>query len=333
MTRQLVSHRVLVFAVGALLLGSLLLSVPALVDSQEDGSISGILYPRIGLPAFLEPLEDFTIRVAGQAAASWSAQIFNEVREYGLEILTAEFNAEADETRLHVRIPDAVPGLYDLSVIPPEESSMRVEPHSVSVMDSLDPPFRAIHISDTHYDTSEGQLHLKATLQRTIRIVNFLRPDFVLLTGDAINNPFEEFFSGFREELLALEVPIIVSPGNHDHAGDKNFFERYIAPWDGSTDIGPVHVVYLDTGEYALGGGLRPDQVEWLRQDLSRSNDSPVKIFMSHHPIFTNPPGAVKPNSGLQNLTDADVDLLVSIFRESGVDLLLHGHQHENWVR
>jgi len=35
----------------------------------------------------------------------------------------------------------------------------------------------------------------------------------------------------------------------------------------------------------------------------------------------------------LQNLTGADVDLLVSIFRDFSVDLILHGHQHESWVR
>jgi Icc-related predicted phosphoesterase len=275
------------------------------------------------------------VKIVGEDTDDWTVRILNEVAEYNLDVISTRYDSDEDFTVLQVELPEVEPGLYDLWIRPSSDpdSTPMVEPHSIAVKLSLQPPFDVLHVTDTHYDTSEGQLHLKKYTQRTIRLINFLRPDFVLHTGDACNNPREEFFSGFRQELLALEVPIIVIPGNHDHAGEKNFFETYISPWDGSLDIGPVHLVYLDTGEYSGAGGLGPDQVQWLRADLEESSESSVRIFMSHHPIFSSPPGYLKVNSGLQNLTDANVDILVSILEEYEVNLLLHGHIHENIVR
>ncbi len=292
---------------------------PASVSPVDTaGSVSGIELPRIGFPAFVEPGGGVEVRLAGEVSVT-SVRLEGELEERELSIASRELGGGVTLVRAVVP-PDAPPGLYDL-VVGLEGGGVLREPNSVAVLEDLDPPFTVFWISDTHYDNRPGQLQQAARFVRDIWLINFLRPDFVIHTGDVCNNPHEVIFRGARRELTRLDVPIVAIPGNHDHSVKGVPFVRYLAPSNLSLDVGPeVHIVSVDTGPGSLEGRLSPEQVEWLDGDLSATNAT-VRMVLFHHPPWN-----------LEAVPGADSDTVIRLMAERGVTVALSGHMHENHV-
>jgi predicted phosphodiesterase len=75
-------------------------------------------------------------------------------------------------------------------------------------------PFRLIQISDLHIGLRthpEGEAHTR----QAIALINQMKPDFVLVTGDISENNPQARERG-RRLLQGLQVPYEVVPGNHD---------------------------------------------------------------------------------------------------------------------
>mgnify|MGYP000064708605 CR=1 FL=1 len=287
--------------------------LPALLAAALLLSTEGIARPKIGFPAFSPPGGEIEAVVRG-IGGEFEVSIEGEFSSAPLEVVSEEREGEA--LRLRLRIPEQVePGLYDL-VVRSGGSEFR-EPNSVAVVESKE-RLSVLWVSDTHYDIRRSQERQAARFQRTVWLANFLSPDLVILTGDACNNPHEVIFEGLRRELQDLDVPIIVLPGNHDHAPGDELFSKYIGVANESLDVLFLHVSLLDTGPGSLNGALTPEQLSWLREDLE-SSDAPVKIVLMHHPPFA-----------IENRTGAGKAELLEA--ASGADAILSGHMHENYV-
>jgi len=82
-----------------------------------------------------------------------------------------------------------------------------------------------VHITDTHIGSSpEFRLYGVPTypaLNRVIDTINSLkvRPDFIIHTGDIVNDAKQESYRIASELFAKLEVPIYYVTGNHDRAG------------------------------------------------------------------------------------------------------------------
>ncbi len=303
---------------AALLLFLTVIAASAPAVATEEAPLAGVELPRIGFPAFAAPGSEITIRLVGEVSVS-AVRIENEFAEYKLSVqgVTAVDGRTAAEAIIP---PETSPGLYDL-VVELEGGEVRREPNSVAVLEDLDPPFTVFWISDTHYDNRPGQLHQAAQFVRDIWLINFLRPDFVIHTGDVCNNPHEVIFQGLRRLMPSFDVPVILIPGNHDHSIKGVPFVRYLAPSNESLDVGPeVHIVSVDTGPGSLEGKLSVDQIAWLDQDLSATNAT-VKIVLFHHPPWN-----------LEAVPGADSDTVIQLMAERGVTAALSGHMHENYV-
>ncbi len=303
---------------AALLLSLTASATSVHVVASGESPLSGIELPRIGFPAFTAPGSGIRIKLVGEVSVG-AVRIENEFGEYELSV---EGTTAADgKTEVEAALPpEASPGLYDL-VVELEGGEVRREPNSVAVLEDLDPPFTVLWISDTHYDNRPGQLHQAAQFVRDVWLINFLRPDFVIHTGDVCNNPHEVIFQGLRRLMPAFDVPIVLIPGNHDHSIKGAPFVMYLAPSNLSLDIGPeVHVVSVDTGPGSLEGKLGVDQVSWLDRDLSATNAT-VKIVLFHHPPWN-----------LEAVPGADSDTVIRLMAERGVTAALSGHMHENYV-
>jgi alkaline phosphatase D len=74
--------------------------------------------------------------------------------------------------------------------------------------------FRVIHLSDLHIGLKthpEGEAHTR----QAIALVNQLKPDLVIVSGDMSEN-YPEARQGAYDLLKGLQVPYRVVPGNHD---------------------------------------------------------------------------------------------------------------------
>ncbi len=197
------------------------------------------------------------------------------------------------------------------------------------------------YYGDSGYETDDSELE---DFEEVINDINILNPEFVVLTGDLLNEGEMEDFECLRhhtktiELLEKLEVPVYLVPGNHDLGGWEptpppqgtarrdwwKFFgwrQRNIPPQreeyyvhDYSFDYGNTHYVAMESSDnydhymYDVYGerGFIPAQLEWLEDDLAGAGDKTKVLF--YHFDFNN-----------------DINL-----SELGADMALWGHQHSN---
>lgn len=118
------------------------------------------------------------------------------------------------------------------------------------------------------------------------------RPDLVVCTGDLVNDGRDEQYRNAAAILAALEIPLVLVPGNHD---DRTLLRAHFpqVPAGGPHDrIDLVHdelplrVVGLDTTVPGHGGGLvNVAQMAWLDAVLRADPDRPT-LIVQHHPPF-----------------------------------------------
>ena len=147
-------------------------------------------------------------------------------------------------------------------------------------------------ISDPHVCTSDrasGGTAFEAidaadALRRAVRVVNGLRPDAVLLTGDVVERGEADEYAIARVELDRLDAPCLSLPGNHDGPAFWSTFADQLPgakPGLGAThDIGDQRMVLLDTSVPGQpGGAITPEREEWLHSALL-----PGAVLAMHHP-------------------------------------------------
>lgn len=185
-----------------------------------------------------------------------------------------------------------------------------------------------VHLSDLHFGRVDEVL-----LDPLAACVESLAPDVVVVSGDLTQRAKSVQFEQASRFLARLPGPQIVVPGNHD-VPLYNIFDRFMRPLARykrhiGRELAPSHV----DGELAVfglntaralvvkNGRVNPEQLQALRDAMSRLPPDVVKVVVTHHPFDVAP--------------DVDDDELVGraglamrVFAECGVDVLLAGHLH-----
>lgn len=344
-------------ALAAVLLPGVL--VLALTPTPASGAdigdpITVIQRPLGNLPALV--LSGETLRIEAEAPAgttNWTAGLRHDSGDQHLIITDARHDAATRLWTLQATVPEiAVLGLYDLEVSA-DGGVYDTARNAVQVLDRFKTSYYFAHITDTHLpghlfyqdpgsatDTSEED-----DLRMVIADLNIVRPEFVLLTGDVVNEGELEdlderhVYSRAQELLLELEVPLFVTSGNHDLGGwedtpgpqgsaRRNWWRFFGWPrladpparapartQDYSFDYGDVHFVGLeaydnyDSWRYEIYGGtsFTTDQLDWLEQDLNAASASAARVLFFHY--------------------DFDWQLDAT---DWGVELRLWGHVHQD---
>jgi predicted MPP superfamily phosphohydrolase len=298
------------------------------VHGSASYVLNGIVMPRILYPTFILPEGAFEAKVIPvQGADVWKAVISGEFGNYELKVESATFNLTDNLVTLKLKAQQAKPGLYALDLTAFTTSGAVVahyrEPNSVSVRTSFNLPFRVMWITDTHIDDRPDLPNGTSAInfRRIVRLANFLRPDFILHTGDVVNMGNPLLFPLAYNLIQDLEVPMIACPGNHDHVVGGDYFTQYFASRNGSLNVGPVHFVTLDTGPGSIIGELLDSQLSWLDRDLTANDQSKFKILMLHHPMFNT-----------DTRRNDTVQPVYGIALKHHVNLILNGHMHEDIV-
>ena len=172
-------------------------------------------------------------------------------------------------------------------------------------------------------------------------------PDHIAVTGDLVNLALEAEFIPAKTWLENVGPPdrVTVVPGNHDayvRATSHRFAEEwksYLAG-DDAPDHGAMFPSLRRRGPLALigistavptpplmaTGRIGKGQLEALDRLLVALAAEPVfRVLLVHHPLRSNAP--------TKRLTDAPE--LLSLLKQHGVELVLHGHDHVHstvWV-
>lgn len=156
-------------------------------------------------------------------------------------------------------------------------------------------PFTIVQLSDTHvgFEGPPAPLGTKA-FERAVDLINGMRqaPDLVLVTGDLTQDSESEDeragrmrrFKEIAGRLKTGELHCI--PGEHDAGPDGGaLFRENFGPSFYSFDHKGVHFVGLDNVSRDKPE-VGPEQIAWLRKDLSRFPATAPIIVFTHRPLF-----------------------------------------------
>ncbi len=315
-------------------------------------TLTVIMRPIMNLPSIV-PRGD-TVEIDCAAASSttdWAASLSYRALNIPLDIASSEYVASLLRWKLRAVIPVSTPvELYDLTVTA-SGGINDVAENAVKVIDEFGSSFYFVHVTDTHVpthlfyedpgsDTDSSEL---VDFREVIKDINVINPEFVLLTGDFINEgeledfEYRRYFTRAQKLLAELEVPVYLQAGNHDVGGwdatpppdgtaRRTWWKFFGWPHldspppgdpartqDYSFDYGACHFVGLeayinyDDWRYEIYGAqsFRSAQLAWLSDDLSAASGSALQILFYHNDF-----------SNQVNLASL------------GVDLCLYGHGH-----
>jgi predicted MPP superfamily phosphohydrolase len=201
-------------------------------------------------------------------------------------------------------------------------------PHQfVSGPDPLQ-PFSFLFVSDTQAFPNQSTVNGYGIWSEMLAKALKQQPDarFVLLSGDIVDygylqDQWEQWFHAARDMLPGINM--VPTLGNHDvlKTGTKNFRAQFQLPRNGpmgeeelaySFDYGAMHIAVLNSE------GDLTSQAAWLREDMAAST-RPWKIAAFHRSPF---------QSHAERASIHVRDAWTPIFDETGVDLVLTGHDH-----
>jgi hypothetical protein len=207
---------------------------PAAAWTYGD-TLTVIWKPLPNVPSILRPGDTLTVWAhASSGVTGWSASLRLGSLSYALVPAGGGWNASYGWWVLGFRVPAGTPEEnYDLtlacSTCPPDTAR-----HAVKVIPSFRSDFYFAQISDTHVPShvfsSDAGFSVSDTtgladFDAVIDDLNFIHPEFVLHTGDIVNEgELEEYLSMYemgraQAMIFRLRDPMFLVSGNHDIGG------------------------------------------------------------------------------------------------------------------
>lgn len=184
--------------------------------------------------------------------------------------------------------------------------------------------------------------HLRSQLDLLVKDIRLEAPDLLICTGDLVQIGTEAEIIQAKDWLdeLASICRVILVPGNHDYYQRESYqlIERYWSPYffqERHKDQG-FPSIFQHQGITFIGlcsaqaepfwsarGMLGGEQLEKLKSILETSSDTFQCIFLHHPPV----PGMCAKRKSLR-----DAILLSHLLKEQNVQMVLHGHVHQNQI-
>lgn len=191
-----------------------------------------------------------------------------------------------------------------------------------------------LHVSDLHF----GAPFLPDRAGAVHTLARRRDPDLVVVSGDLTQRAKRREFEAAAAFLEDFEVPVAVTPGNHD-VPLYRVWERFLDPYRHYTDLvspdldevhrldGLTAVCLNSSRSFTFNNGrLTSDQLSFAEEAFAAAPEADLKALVTHHHLAPAPdlesrhdvmPGARR---ALRRLTDA------------GIHLVLAGHMHRSYI-
>ncbi len=292
-------------------------------------TLTVIQRPLVNIPALLLPGQTLEIECeADPSTTGWQAELSLGALTLPLPLDQANYNPGTRWWTLETTVP-AVPlyDLFDLRVTA-DGGLDDTRRDAVRVLDQFKESYYFIHITDTHLPdhqfSDSGGSPTDSTetvdLREVTGDINLINPEFVVITGDFINEGELEDYLEWRSytraqrQLYEFQVPTFLVSGNHDIGGWSStppadgtarrdwwrFFGwlRLDDPPVGapartqnySFDYGPIHYVGMESynnydrwrEEIYGSDSFIAGQLDWLDQDLAAAAGSEAEVLFYH---------------------------------------------------
>lgn len=307
------------------------LSITAATPSHAytyGDTLTVIWRPLPNVPALARPGDAVNVWAnAPSGAGNWTASLQYGALSVPLALSGGGWQPTKGRWELAFTVPAGTPELTYALALGSDATAPDTVRHAVKVLPAYKSDYYFAQISDTHlpehtFSTSSGintsDTTGMADFDAVIEDLNVIHPEFILHTGDLVNEGELEEYLGMYEMgraqamLNHLEAPVWVTSGNHDIGGWKPttppdgtsrlnwwryFGWRFLGnppagdPYhsqDVTFDYGPLHVIgleaYINNGSY---DSYRTDV--WGAQSFT-----PEQLTRLSNDLAAQPPGTHK---------------------------------------
>jgi len=211
--------------------------------------------------------------------------------------------------------------------------------NSFSQKKSSSAPFTIIQVTDPQfgmYENDKGFSKETELYEKAVEAINKLNPDFVVLTGDLVNNKDNRTQIAEFKRITAKikkEIPVYYSPGNHDigQPTSQKDIDTFIS------DYGHDRFSFKHKKSLIIGINscliksntpvLEETQFEWLKKELNKGKKTKNIILFTHYPFFIN---SFDEADQYFNIAVETRNKYLNLFKEYRVDAVFAGHLHNN---
>lgn len=280
--------------------------------------ITIIQNPLSSRPAIVQAGGNFTITCkAASSAQNWAATISSAYNQAPLQVIP-QYDNTIGMWKITATVPVNTPfELYHLKVT--AQGLEDQVSHAVKVITGYKNSYYFIHLPDLHLPAVSwvGYYDDANTIPeylKVIRELEIINPEFVLQTGDFVDNGQQASSYELAQSLLdKAQVPMFITGGNHDlwYDGHNNWKKYFNPTMDYSFNYGSHHYAGMEMFDIP-SVTFTAGQMQWLQNDLQASvkrNDRMRTLFYHY-----------------DESRQIDADFVDDYL----VDLILYGHTHIN---
>lgn len=282
--------------------------------------VTVVRYPLPNRPTFVLPGGQFAIQCqVASSTGGWQASLMMPYAEIPLQLTVGDYG-DGVRTLLATVPPDAPFELYDLQIT--ASAANDVVKRCVRVIPAFRDTFAFVHLPDCHvpsvswvgfYDDPNTVPELSQLLEE----LSFLNPEFVLQTGDLVDNgQLDEHYRVAQSLLEQTQVPIFLTGGNHDlwYDGHQLWHRYFGSTMDYTFLYGRMRFVGLEMYDIPTST-FTASQMQWLRDVLDQSVTSreAARVIFAHY--------------------DQSAQVNSDFVDQYLVDAFIYGHTHLNNVK
>ena len=207
--------------------------------------------------------------------------------------------------------------------------------------------FSFVFLPDLHLRPDSSVL---ATFDRVSGQINRLKPSFALTGGDMIytaksvdDKKAEILFDLMDSQLKKLKMPVFLTMGNHETVGitaesgidssnpmwgermyEKRYNESYYTFNYSGWKFFILDGIRIREKEKDYTSGVDPEQIEWLKSELSSTDINTPIVLVIHTPLI-NPHAISDSNADALSRNSEDV---LDLFSKHDLRIVLQGHNH-----
>ncbi len=199
-------------------------------------------------------------------------------------------------------------------------------------------PFFFLQLSDPQFGFIDNNKTISAeteAMNKAVTAINQLKPPFVVITGDFVNNSkSKEQIAAYKSMLAQIDssVKVYMIPGNHDIGKvsrtsidnyKKNYGETHF-----SFRYGDCAFIGIDSNIIKEEDKEREEvQFKWLEQELQKTKDARFKFVFTHCSVFLK---RMDEPVNYSNFSLPMREKYVRLFQKYGVNAIFAGHLHNN---
>lgn len=193
-------------------------------------------------------------------------------------------------------------------------------------------PFTFIQLCDTQLGMG-GYDHDIKTFKQAVKQINILKPDFVIICGDLVNDASDSSYTDFNKIKGMFNMPCYCAPGNHDVGNVPNdstlgFYRNTIGKDYYSFEN--KEYAFVITNSQLWKENIKNESKkhdDWFKKTIDSFKKTNQSIFIAgHYPLFLK---TADEEDEYFNLPIAKRKELLNIFTKSKVVAYLSGHAHK----